>query len=161
MNCTEIQKLLTDSIDNKDIQDHISNCGECSKFLEDLRILRNYAGRIEKTPVPDYLGAKVTAEFREIFTGEPVSQKRKFFSDIPKPVKISAFLSFLILFGIMIIGLLVLQNGTAETVLTIGKVIVWQNILTAFFIPLILKKFRRTVQLINGETLCQIPQVKY
>jgi len=159
VDCKEIQKLIIDSVDNENVKEHVSLCGECRRFLEDMNMVRDYAGEIEKTPVPGYLDKRISGEFRKVFSGDSVSPKRAYFSDLPKPVKLLAFSSFFLFFGLMVLSLLVLKNGLAETILTIGKIIIWQNIVTAFFIPLIVKKFKK-VQLINGDTLCQIQQIK-
>jgi len=151
--------MLIDSYDEK-YSEHISHCKECKKFYEDLKAMRNYSARAVKVETPDHLTMNVKHEFNRIFGTGPAAKKQSIFSDIPLPIAVFAFSSFLILAGLLIYGILYLTNGSADIFAKAGKIILWHNIIMVLFVPLILDKYKKNVQLNNGEIACQIPQIK-
>ena len=71
MTCREVVELMTDYLegalspgDRAAFEEHVSGCGGCTAYLEQMRTTRRVLGRLVAEPVPAHLEKELVEAFR-------------------------------------------------------------------------------------------------
>jgi anti-sigma factor RsiW len=72
MNCSEVVELMTEYLENalsvedrRRFEEHLSGCGGCQAYLEQMRATLRLTGRLAAEPVPPELEDELLNAFRD------------------------------------------------------------------------------------------------
>ena len=158
MRCRDVERwMITGQCEKIDedrmsgVEHHISQCSRCARFYEALESIRADLKTME-SPIPPELLLKETRkkcveEMVHILTAEGIKAIRNRRVPIPKPLWIVLFSMIVITFILALPAFKNIpwdENLTTKTI--VGVIIIVQNGVMLFFMPLVLRSHRGRVK---------------